>query len=41
MQEYCGCVYSLRDIKYILQKQREKKKIGLNYYSNKKPTKDK
>ena len=42
MQEYCGCVYSLRDTNiWRYKNKREKIKIGFNYYSNKKPTKDK
>jgi hypothetical protein len=42
MQEYCGCVYSLRDTNIWRHKnKREKIKIGFKYYSNKKPTKDK
>ena len=42
MQEYCGCVYSLRDTNIWRHKnKREKIKIGLKYYSNEKTTKDK
>ena len=42
MQEYCGCVYSLRDTNiWRYKNKREKIQIGLKYYSNKKPTKDK
>lgn len=42
MQEYCGCVYSLRDTNiWRYKNKREKIKIGFKYYSNKKPTKDK
>lgn len=34
-QEYCGCVYSLRDTNaWRKQKQRERIKIGINYYSD-------
>ena len=41
MQEYCGCVYSLRDTNIWRNKnKREKIKIGFKYYSNKKTTKD-
>lgn len=32
-QEYCGCIYSLRDTnKYRVHKGRERIRIGLNYY---------
>ena len=42
MQEYCGCVYSLRDTNiWRYKNKREKIQIGIKYYSNKKPTKDK
>lgn len=34
-QEYCGCVYSLRDTNsWRKQKERERIKIGINYYSD-------
>lgn len=36
MQEYCGCVYSLRDTnEHRLSRGREKIKIGVMYYSDK------
>ena len=35
MQEYCGCVYSLRDTnKWREKNSREKITIGVNYYSH-------
>jgi predicted adenine nucleotide alpha hydrolase (AANH) superfamily ATPase len=35
-QEYCGCAYSLRDTNsWRVQNNRERIKIGVNYYSNK------
>ena len=34
-QEYCGCVYSLRDTNaWRMQKTRDRIKIGINYYSD-------
>ncbi|MDX1838800.1 hypothetical protein DIZ81_13635 [Legionella taurinensis] len=34
-QEYCGCVYSLRDTNnWRKQNERDRIKIGINYYSN-------
>ena len=42
MQEYCGCVYSLRDSNIWRHKNnREKIQIGIKFYSDKKSTKDK
>jgi len=42
MQEYCGCIYSLRDTNiWRYKNQREKVEIGIKYYSDKKSTKDK
>ncbi|MDF1758823.1 MAG: epoxyqueuosine reductase QueH [Legionellaceae bacterium] len=36
-QEYCGCVYSLRDTNlWRREKERERIKIGVNYYSDEK-----
>ncbi len=38
MQEYCGCIYSLRDTnEFRLSQGREKIEIGKMYYSNEKP----
>ncbi|ASQ45038.1 epoxyqueuosine reductase QueH [Legionella clemsonensis] len=38
-QEYCGCVYSLRDTNLWRKKnERERIKIGMNYYGNDKNT---
>jgi epoxyqueuosine reductase len=35
-QEYCGCVYSLRDTnRWRLEKGREKIEIGVKYYQEK------
>lgn len=37
-QEYCGCVYSLRDTnKHRLAQGREKIELGVMYYSNEEP----
>ena len=41
MQEYCGCIYSLRDTNiWRFKNNREKISIGIKYYSNKKSTQD-
>jgi len=38
-QEYCGCVYSLRDTNaWRKQQERERIKIGINYYGDNEPT---
>ena len=38
-QEYCGCVYSLRDTnKWRLSQDKEKIQIGVNYYGSKEET---
>ena len=40
-QEYCGCVYSLRDTnKHRLAQGREKIQLGVMYYGNEDPIKE-
>ncbi|KTD17572.1 epoxyqueuosine reductase QueH [Legionella jordanis] len=40
-QEYCGCVYSLRDTnQWRKQNERERIKIGINYYAEENPSND-